>query len=155
MCEPCSAITHARPSGGKTSSIIWTFDAASIERPMPSPVVDLLADLAAALRALEVPWFLSARWRLSLRNLVRSLRGMVVDVWQAEDVAGPEWAAWYRLTPRQRWLETERLWLTFVALGGSLDPEPDTHSPFFDRRAPRARAPHGGSGVRDIRRRGI
>ena len=27
----------------------------------------------------------------------------------AEDLVGPEWAEWYRLTPAQRWAESERL----------------------------------------------
>ena len=29
---------------------------------------------------------------------------------RAEDVAGPEWADWYRLTPRQRFEESAKLW---------------------------------------------
>ena len=71
---------------------------------------------------------------------------------RAEDLAGPEWAEWYRLTPQQRWTESEKLWLTFLALGGSLDPEPDTQSPFFDREAPGPRPAHGGTGLRLVRR---
>ena len=55
----------------------------------------------------------------------------------AEELVGEEWAEWYRLTPAQRWTETSRLWQTYLALGGSLEPEPDTQSPFFDARAPR------------------
>jgi hypothetical protein len=51
---------------------------------------------------------------------------------QPEQLVGGEWAEWYRLTPVQRWLESEKLWQTYLALGGSLDPEPDTQSPFFD-----------------------
>ncbi|HTD67396.1 MAG TPA: hypothetical protein VK846_12785 [Candidatus Limnocylindria bacterium] len=54
---------------------------------------------------------------------------------QPEELVGGEWAEWYRLTPVQRWLESEKLWQTYLALGGSLDPEPDTQSPFFDARA--------------------
>ena len=53
---------------------------------------------------------------------------------QAEELVGGEWAEWYRLTPVQRWLESEKLWQTYLTLGGSLDPEPDTQSPFFDAR---------------------
>ena len=53
---------------------------------------------------------------------------------QPEELVGGEWAEWYRLTPAQRWLESEKLWQTYLALGGSLDPEPDTQSPFFDAR---------------------
>ena len=51
---------------------------------------------------------------------------------QPDELVGGEWAEWYRLTPVQRWLESEKLWQTYLALGGSLDPEPDTQSPFFD-----------------------
>ncbi len=58
---------------------------------------------------------------------------------RAEDVAGPEWADWYRLTPLVRFRASEKLWQVYLALGGSLDPEPDTQSPFFDPGEPRAR----------------
>jgi hypothetical protein len=60
---------------------------------------------------------------------------------QPEDVVDGEWAEWYRLTPVQRWLESEKLWRTYLALGGSLDPEPDTQSPFFDAREARSNSP--------------
>ena len=52
-----------------------------------------------------------------------------------EEPVGAEWAEWYRLTPVQRWLESEKLWQIYLALGGSLDPEPDTQSPFYDPQA--------------------
>src|ERR1017187_8563021 len=48
-----------------------------------------------------------------------------------EQLVEGEWAEWYRLTPIQRWLESEKLWQTYLALGGSLDPEPDTQNHFF------------------------
>ena len=70
-----------------------------------------------------------------------------------EDLVGPEWAEWYAMTPAERMRESGKLWATFLALGGSLDPEPDTQSPFFDAQAPRGSTPHGRSGVRLIRRR--
>jgi hypothetical protein len=60
---------------------------------------------------------------------------------QPEELVGGEWAEWYRLTPVQRWLESEKLWQTYLALGGSLDPEPDTQSPFFDPKDARQTAP--------------
>jgi hypothetical protein len=41
---------------------------------------------------------------------------------QPEQLVEGEWAEWYRLTPIQRWLESEKLWQTYLALGGSLDP---------------------------------
>ncbi len=71
---------------------------------------------------------------------------------QPEDLVGDEWAEWYRLTPVERWLESEKLWQTYLALGGSLDPEPDTQSPFFDAGAPRSRPAHGQPGLRVLRR---
>ena len=69
-----------------------------------------------------------------------------------EELAGEEWAEWYRLTPAQRWTETEKLWRAYLQSGGSLDPEPDTQSPFFDPEVPGPNAPHGRPGVRIIRR---
>jgi hypothetical protein len=74
----------------------------------------------------------------------------VVDL---EELVGAEWAEWYRLSPAQRWLESEKLWQTYLALGGSLDPEPDTQSPFYDPQAPRPRPAHGRASVRVPRRR--
>ena len=71
---------------------------------------------------------------------------------EPEDLVGSEWAEWYRLTPAQRWAESAKLWETYIALGGSLDPEPDTQSPFFDQSAPRTRPLNGRPGVRVLRR---
>ena len=73
---------------------------------------------------------------------------------QAEDLVGDEWAEWYRLTPQERFRESEKLWETFLAFGGSLDPEPDTQSPFFDPEEWRANAADGRPGVRVVRRSG-
>jgi hypothetical protein len=69
-----------------------------------------------------------------------------------EDLVGSEWAEWYRLTPAQRWAESEKLWQTYITLGGSLDPEPDTQSPFFDAQAPRPVLADGRPGLRVLRR---
>ena len=75
-------------------------------------------------------------------------------VWaEANDV--DEWEEWYRLTPLQRWEESQKLWPTYLALGGSLDPEPDSQSPFDDPKAWRASAAHGRPGVRVLRRGGV
>src|SRR5262245_19606156 len=49
-----------------------------------------------------------------------------------EALVGAEWAEWYRMTPAERWVETEKLWRVYLEMGGSLDPEPDPQSPFFD-----------------------
>src|SRR5438270_241728 len=58
---------------------------------------------------------------------------------------------WWSLTPAQRWVESQKLWATFLALGGSLEPEPDWQSPFYFEEAPRSRAVNGRSGVRAVR----
>jgi hypothetical protein len=47
-----------------------------------------------------------------------------------EDSFIDEDVEWVKLTPAQRMLETTKLWKLYVALGGSLDPEPDPQSPF-------------------------
>ena len=41
---------------------------------------------------------------------------------RAEDIVGEEWAEWYRLTPLERWLKTEKLWQTYLALEARLIP---------------------------------
>ena len=38
---------------------------------------------------------------------------------------------WLKLSPRRRILETTKLWRLYLSLGGSLDPEPDSQSPFY------------------------
>ena len=40
------------------------------------------------------------------------------------------WKEWYRLTPLERWRESMKLWEFYLRVGGSLDPEPDSQSPF-------------------------
>ena len=74
---------------------------------------------------------------------------------QPEDIVSAEWAEWYRLSPLERWERSMQLWEVFLALGGSLDPEPDTQSPFFDADSWRPNPADGRPGVRIIRRGGI
>ena len=86
-----------------------------------------------------------------------------MDRIRAEDFVGEEWAEWYRLTQQQRWAESEKMWETYLALGGSLEPEPDSQSPFFDpdewrenlRTAPSPCAADGRPCVRIVRRGGV
>jgi len=78
-----------------------------------------------------------------------------MDRLRAEDIAGEEWAEWYRMTGEERLRESMKLWDTFLALGGSLEPEPDTQSPFFDPVEWRENAAHGRPGLRVLRRSGI
>lgn len=48
----------------------------------------------------------------------------------AESV-GDEWMEWYRMTPAERLQASGQLWEVYLAMGGNLDPEPDTQSPFY------------------------
>ncbi len=73
----------------------------------------------------------------------------------AEQLVGEELAEWYSLTPMERWRESAKLWEVYLSLGGSLDPEPDTQSPFFDPDEPSSRPANGRTGLRLIRRGGI
>lgn len=72
-----------------------------------------------------------------------------------EEYVGLEWAEWYRLTPEERWQETLKLWDSYLALGGCLDPEPDPQSPFFDGEEWRTLFADGRAGLRDLRRSGV
>src|SRR6185312_8957555 len=74
---------------------------------------------------------------------------------QTNDAVGEEWAEWYRMTPQERFRESMKLWDTYLALGGSLEPEPDPQSPFFDEDEWRANSAHGRPGVRVLRRGGV
>ena len=74
---------------------------------------------------------------------------------QPEDLVEGEWADWYRLTPLERWHESQRLWEIYLGLGGSLDPEPDTQSPFHDGSQAGARPVDGRTGLRVLRRGGV
>ncbi|HET6763675.1 MAG TPA: hypothetical protein VFH27_08380 [Longimicrobiaceae bacterium] len=59
---------------------------------------------------------------------------------------------WYRLTPQERWNESLRLWQTYLLLGGSLDPEPDSQSPFYDAEEHARLFPNSGATLPSIRR---
>jgi len=82
---------------------------------------------------------------------------MIVVVRTSSSIGDPEdeWEEWRKLTAEQRFLESMKLWETYLALGGSLEPEPDTQSPFFDPEEWRENLAHGRSGVRVLRRGGI
>jgi hypothetical protein len=49
----------------------------------------------------------------------------------------PEVLDWWSLTPAQRFQQFEELFNTYLALGGSLEPEPDSQSPFYFGETPR------------------
>jgi hypothetical protein len=62
---------------------------------------------------------------------------------------------WWSLTPAQRSAESQELWATFLALGGSLDPEPDWQSPFYFPETSGARSAHGRTSVHSLRGRRV
>jgi hypothetical protein len=74
---------------------------------------------------------------------------------EIDEFCEPEWADWYLLTPEERWRHMDRIWQTYLSLGGTLDAEPDTQSPFFDADEWRTMSAHGRSSVRAIRRSGV
>lgn len=80
---------------------------------------------------------------------------MKPEFFEFNELADDEWLEWYRLSPEERWDQSQKLWETFLWLGGSLEPEPDTQSPFFDPEARRSVPPHGRAGVRVLRRGGV
>ena len=77
---------------------------------------------------------------------------------EPEDLWPDEWVAWFRLTPQERWEETAKLWQIYLTLGGSLDPEPDTQSPFNDLYYPKesnTRSVNERPGIQITRRSGV
>ncbi len=79
-------------------------------------------------------------------------RGPLIDY---ENFCAGEWIDWYDLTPGERWSESARLFQQYLALGISLDPPPDTQSPFDDPEAWCEGTADGRAGLRVIRSSGI
>jgi len=63
-----------------------------------------------------------------------------------------EWKEWLDLTPLERFRQSEQLFAQYLAMGGSLDPDPDPTSPFDDPQASGAGLAYGGPGLRVLRR---
>ena len=84
-----------------------------------------------------------------------SVRNAIDERLDLEGICSGEWLDWYALTPQERWSESQKLWATYLALGGSLDPEPDTQSPFYDAEASGESVAHGRAGLRVVRRSGV
>ena len=62
------------------------------------------------------------------------------------------WPEWYSMSPLERWNESAKLWQFYLEAGGTLDPEPDSQSP-FDAVMPHGTAPaYGRPGMRVLRR---
>lgn len=68
-----------------------------------------------------------------------------------EEIVGAEWWAWAQLTPEERFSQMELIWNDCIALGMSLDAEPDTQSPFYDPNEQCSLASYGGAGLRILR----
>src|SRR5215213_5764480 len=75
-------------------------------------------------------------------------RGPLIDY---ENFCAGEWIDWYDLTPAERWSRSAHLCQQYLALGVSLDPAPDTQSPFDDPDAWREGIADGRSGLRVVR----
>lgn len=63
-----------------------------------------------------------------------------------------EWLEWVKLTPIERFRESEIFFAQYLALGGSLDPDPDPTSPFYHPGEWHPGAAHGRAGLRVLRR---
>jgi len=61
---------------------------------------------------------------------------------------------WALMTPVSRYVESQKLWAVYLGLGGSLDPQPDSQSPFDFPELERAVPADGRAGVHFVRRRG-
>jgi len=58
---------------------------------------------------------------------------------------------WLQLEPVERLLETTKLWEIYRLMGGNLDPEPDTQSPFYIFQTPRPLSANRRTGVHNLR----
>ena len=76
------------------------------------------------------------------------LQTMIMDLedWPEES---QEWA---KLTPIERFRESEKIFTHYLAMGGTLDPAPDPTSPFYDPNQWSPGAAHGRADLRILRR---
>jgi len=63
-----------------------------------------------------------------------------------------EWKEWIALTPMERFRQSEKIFADYLAMGGSLDPDPDPTSPFYDPQTSSTGAAYGRAGLRVLRR---
>ena len=63
-----------------------------------------------------------------------------------------EWQEWVKLTPLERFRESEKIFANYLAMGGSLDPDPDPTSPFYDPETSSSGIAYGRPGLRVLRR---
>ena len=72
--------------------------------------------------------------------------------WSESETEVVEWAL---LTPQERWAEATKLLAFYLAMGGSLDPEPDSQSPFDFEELERAVPPLRRTSLHPVRRDGV
>jgi hypothetical protein len=63
-----------------------------------------------------------------------------------------EWKEWVALTPIERFRESEKIFAQYLALGGTLDPDPDPTSPFDNPETSGSGIAYGRAGMRVLRR---
>jgi hypothetical protein len=63
-----------------------------------------------------------------------------------------EWQEWLELTPIERFRQSEKLFAQYLAMGGSLDPDPDPTSPFYHPDDYRPGGAYAGAGLQVTRR---
>jgi len=63
-----------------------------------------------------------------------------------------EWQEWLALTPIEHCLQSETLFAHYLAMGVSLDPDPDPTSPFYDPETSSTGAAYGRAGLRVLPR---
>ena len=84
---------------------------------------------------------------------ILKLKDMIVNHLDPQTLSeNDEWAL---LSPQERFIESSKLWAVYLSWGGSLDPEPDSQSPFDCEELERAIPFNGRSGVHIIRRGGV
>ena len=66
-----------------------------------------------------------------------------------------EWKEWLDLSPLERFRRSEEIFAQYLAMGGSLDPDPDPTSPFDDPQTSGAGPAYGRAGLRVLRRGAI
>ncbi len=71
------------------------------------------------------------------------------------DWLSDEWRDWLELTPIERFRQSELIFAQYLAMGGSLDPDPDPSSPFYDAETSSTGAAYGRPGLRILRRGAI
>jgi hypothetical protein len=63
-----------------------------------------------------------------------------------------EWQEWARLTPVERFRESEKIFAHYLAMGGGLDPDPDPSCPFYDPETSSSGPAYGRPSLRVLRR---